>query len=268
MLKTKKTYAIRYVNGQPVKHIVSDFNSQPKYSRIPKLPLTITKTFRVMVWNILKQQRKGWLSVLKKNGENTQLMLLQEVKTNPEMLDFVASYYLTADQVPAFSLPKHSYGVMTLSSAFPVYCYPLRTREPLLGFSKSALITVYPTYKENLLMVINIHAINFSLGIENYNQQLEPIGKQIAAHKGPVILAGDFNTWSKKRVKALKAFTQNMNLEEVSFPVDNRSLVFGRPLDFIFFRGLNLIHSSVLATQASDHNPLLVQFDVSSNTID
>ena len=35
---------------------------------------------------------------------------------------------------------------------------------------------------------------------------------------------------------------------------------FGRPLDFVFYRGLSVHDASVLVTRASDHNPLLVEF--------
>ena len=44
-----------------------------------------------------------------------------------------------------------------------------------------------------MLMVVNIHAVNFSLGVDVYSKQLLPIGDQIAHHSGPIIMAGDFN---------------------------------------------------------------------------
>ncbi|MCP5978783.1 EEP domain-containing protein, partial [Klebsiella pneumoniae] len=83
-------------------------------------------------------------------------------------------------------------GVMTLSAAHPVYCCPLREREPILRLAKSALVTVYPLPDTRLLMVVNIHAVNFSLGVDVYSKQLLPIGDQIAHHSGPIIMAGDF----------------------------------------------------------------------------
>jgi len=46
----------------------------------------------------------------------------------------------------------------------------------------------------------------------------------------------------------------------VRFTDDNRRRAFDRPLDFIFYRGLNVDEASVLVTRASDHNPLLVEF--------
>lgn len=135
----------------------------------------------------------------------------------------------------AFVLPQHPSGVMTLSSAHPVYCCPLREREPILRLAKSALVTVYPLPDTRLLMVVNIHAVNFSLGVDVYSKQLLPIGDQIAHHSGPVIMAGDFNAWSRRRMNALYRFAREMSLRQVRFTDDQRRRAFGRPriLSFI-----------------------------------
>ncbi|STW12608.1 endonuclease/exonuclease/phosphatase [Klebsiella pneumoniae subsp. rhinoscleromatis] len=145
---------------------------------------------------------------------------------------FATSNYLAADQVPALVLPQHPSGVMTLASAHPIYCCPLREREPILRLPKSALVTVYPLPDARLLMVVNIHAVNFSLGVDVYSKQLLPIGDQIAHHSGPVIMAGDFNAWSWPRMNALYRFAREMSLREVRFSDDQRRRAFGRPLDF------------------------------------
>ncbi|WP_240313921.1 endonuclease/exonuclease/phosphatase family protein [Candidatus Fukatsuia endosymbiont of Tuberolachnus salignus] len=251
---------MRYVAGRPVEQIFPG-SARPLGRELPLgEPLRTSKFLRVMVWNIFKQQRTNWLSILKKFGKDSQLILLQEARTTPEMVRFATSNYLAADQVPAFKFPHHPSGVMTLAAAHPVYCYPLREREPLLRLSKSALITVYPIHDKRLLMVVNIHAVNFSLGVDVYSKQLGPIGEQIALHPGPLILAGDFNAWSRQRVNALRLFAHKMELQEVEFLIDNRSRVFGRPLDFVFFRDLYVAEALVLATRASDHNPLRVDF--------
>ncbi|WP_072010970.1 MULTISPECIES: endonuclease/exonuclease/phosphatase family protein [unclassified Serratia (in: enterobacteria)] len=253
----KRTYAMRYVAGQPVERIFPG----PIHQQLPLgAALPTSGALRVMVWNIFKQQRADWLSVLKDFGKDAQLVLLQEAQTTPELVSFATSNYLAADQVPAFVLPQHPSGVMTLAATHPVYCCPLREREPLLRLAKSALITVYPLYNGQLLMVVNIHAVNFSLGIDVYSKQLDPIGEQISNHKGPVIMAGDFNAWSRKRINALYQFAEDIALKEVSFTNDHRRKAFGRPLDFVFYRNLGVVEASVLVTQASDHNPLLVEF--------
>jgi hypothetical protein len=72
--------------------------------------------------------------------------------------------------------------------------------------------------------------------------------------------AGDFNAWSRPRMNALYRFAREMSLREVRFTDDQRRKAFGRPLDFVFYRGLNVHEASVLVTRASDHNPLLVEF--------
>jgi endonuclease/exonuclease/phosphatase (EEP) superfamily protein YafD len=257
----KKTYAMRYVAGQPVERIFPPGAMLHVGQALPPgEPLPAEDTLKVLVWNIFKQQRAEWLSVLQNFGKDAHLVLLQEAQTTPELIDFATSNYLAADQVPAFVLPQHPSGVMTLASAHPVYCCPLREREPLLRLAKSALVTAYPLPTKQMLMVVNIHAVNFSLGIDVYSKQLGPIGEQIIHHTGPVIMAGDFNAWSRQRINALYQFAREMGLDEVMFTDDHRRKAFGRPLDFIFYRGMEVKAASVLVTRASDHNPLLVEF--------
>lgn len=257
----KNTYAMRYVAGQPAERILPPgafAGVSPVYPA--GAPLSSDEKIRVLVWNIFKQQRAEWQSVLNNFGKDAHLVLLQEAQTTPELVRFATSNYLAADQVPALVLPQHPSGVMTLASAHPIYCCPLREREPILRLPKSALVTVYPLPDARLLMVVNIHAVNFSLGVDVYSKQLLPIGDQIAHHSGPVIMAGDFNAWSRPRMNALYRFAREMSLREVRFSDDQRRRAFGRPLDFVFYRGLSVHDASVLVTRASDHNPLLVEF--------
>ncbi|WP_075183518.1 endonuclease/exonuclease/phosphatase family protein [Pantoea sp. 1.19] len=257
----KKTYAMRYTAGQPAERIFPPAAMLHVGQALPPgEPLPMQERLRVLVWNIFKQQRAEWLSVLQNFGKDAHLVLLQEAQTTPELIQFATTHYLAADQVPAFVLPQHPSGVMTLAAAHPVYCCPLREREPLLRLSKSALVTAYPLPNQQTLMVVNIHAVNFSLGIDVYSKQLGPIGEQIAHHQGPVIMAGDFNAWSRQRMNALYRFAREMGLREVRFTDDHRRTAFGRPLDFVFYRGMLVSAASVLVTRASDHNPLLVEF--------
>ncbi|MDU1788355.1 MAG: endonuclease/exonuclease/phosphatase family protein [Escherichia coli] len=235
----KNTYAMRYVAGQPAERILPPGSFASIGQALPPgEPLSTEERIRILVWNIYKQQRAEWLSVLKNYGKDAHLVLLQEAQTTPELVQFATANYLAADQVPAFVLPQHPSGVMTLSAAHPVYCCPLREREPILRLAKSA----------------------FSLGVDVYSKQLLPIGDQIAHHSGPVIMAGDFNAWSRRRMNALYRFAREMSLRQVRFTDDQRRRAFGRPLDFVFYRGLNVSEASVLVTRASDHNPLLVEF--------
>lgn len=261
----KKTYSVRYVAGQPVEHIFPTITPGPLNQTVPPgTPLPGSQILRVMVWNIFKQQRANWLSVLQNFGKDAQLILLQEAQSTPELVRYATSHYLAADQVPALIFPQHPSGVMTLAAVHPVYCCPLREREPLLRLAKSALVTVYHIHNGQLLMIVNIHAINFSFGTDVYSKQLRSIEDQILNHDGPVIIAGDFNTWSRQRMIALYRFAEHTRLKEVIFIDDQRKKAFGRPLDFIFYRNLKVFTTSILVTQASDHNPLLVEFEPES----
>lgn len=98
------------------------------------VPLSTDEKIRVLVWNIFKQQRAEWKSVLKNFGKDAHLVLLQEAQTTPEMVRFATTNYLAADQVPALVLPQHPSGVMTLASAHPVYCCPLRSVSRFCGW--------------------------------------------------------------------------------------------------------------------------------------
>jgi len=74
-------------------------------------------------------------------------------------------------------------------------------------------------------------------------------------------MAGDFNAWSRQRMNALYRFARAMSLREVAFTDDHRRKAFGRPLDFVFYRDMKVSEAAVLVTRASDHNPLLVEFN-------
>ena len=225
-------------------------------------PFSKDNRLTVMVWDIYKQQKLNWLSILNEYGKDRDLILLQEAKASEELIQFSREYFLVGDQVPAIEITKDSYGVMTLASSYPIYSRPFRTAEPFLRLAKSALITIYPLHDKRLLMVVNVHSVNFSLGVKIYQEQIQSIAEHVMNHNGPVIFAGDFNTWSRKRRHLLFLFTRRMGLKSVAFDDDQRKSVFNSPLDFVFYRGLILEKSEVLTTDASDHNPMLVDFRI------
>jgi endonuclease/exonuclease/phosphatase (EEP) superfamily protein YafD len=102
---------MRYVAGQPVEQIFPGVLPHPGPDLPPGAALTNSNVLRIMVWNIFKQQRADWLSVLQGFGKDAQLVLLQEAQTTPELIRFATSNFLAADQVPAFVLPQHPSGV-------------------------------------------------------------------------------------------------------------------------------------------------------------
>ncbi len=254
---------MRYIPGQPAKRIFP----ASKYMLDDNLPigmplLSESDELGIVSWNIYKQQRLNWYSVLNKLVINNHLILLQEAQNSSQLINFIVSQHLVADQVPAITLPQYASGVMTLARSDPIYCCPLREKEPLLRLPKSALITVYPLHNGQNLMIINIHAVNFSFGIDIYTRQLRNIGEYIKKHQGPMIFAGDFNTWSRQRINELKRFTHSLRMKEVNFDADERTIIFGYPLDYVFYNNLTLLDAEVIKTQSSDHNPISVKFNI------
>nr|WP_074022921.1 endonuclease/exonuclease/phosphatase family protein [Xenorhabdus eapokensis] len=260
----QKNFAVRYAAGQPVERVFPTSKQLLEDASLPRGEPLLDHNceLSVAIWNIYKQQRPSWQHVLASLIEKSDLVLLQEAQTTPALLKFITDSGLVADQVPAFAIPQHPSGVMTLASSSPIYCYPLREKEPIFRLSKSSLITIYPLPDKRQLMVINVHAINFSLGVDVYSRQLNNIGIHINLHNGPVIFAGDFNAWSRQRLKILERFAHRMHLKEVYFNDDHRTIVFGKPLDFIFYRELKVSRATVVMTGASDHNPLMVNFSL------
>lgn len=181
----KKIYSVRYIADQPAKRILP----VSEYTLDDDLPIGMplfseSDELSIVSWNIYKQQRPNWYSVLNKLVIDKHLILLQEAQTSPQLIDFVVSQHLVADQVPAIVFPQHASGVMTLARSHPIYCCPLREKEPLLRLPKSALITVYPLHNGRNLMIINIHAVNFSFGVDIYSRQLHNIGSILKDIKG------------------------------------------------------------------------------------
>ncbi|HRI18168.1 MAG TPA: endonuclease/exonuclease/phosphatase family protein, partial [Burkholderiaceae bacterium] len=134
----------------------------------------------------------------------------------------------------------------------------LRGTEPLLQLPKVALISRFRIEGHDApLAVANLHAINFTFGLAEYEAQLDAVVAELAAHGGPIIVAGDFNTWSDGRYRTMQAAMQRLGLDAVLPGEDSRTRVFGRQIDHVFVRGFEVVQAGSPQVQSSDHNPLL-----------
>ena len=111
---------------------------------------------------------------------------------------------------------------------------------------------------DQTLAVVNVHAVNFTLGITDFQRQLTKIVSALTDHDGPVILAGDFNTWRDQRMEILYSIAEQLELDELSFDSDNRVTPFGSIVDHVFVRGLNTLETSTEIVESSDHNPMSI----------
>lgn len=208
-------------------------------------------------WNIEKGKNAGWKAELKKLSKGAQLVLLQEAIFIDEMKDSAdeAVYWSFS---PGYKTQYYNSGIMTLSSSTPELICSLQVIEPWLRSPKIASITRFQlkNNKQSLLLV-NAHQINFTLGTKYFSRQLKSIVDILKTHEGPIILSGDFNTWSQARSNILTKMTQSLQLSPVDFYPDYRKKVFGYYLDHIFTRGFDIQKSYTVPVNTSDHNPLI-----------
>lgn len=257
-----RDYTLRYQANSDVELIL------PNNHLIVNEPLIDQEPFSVLVWNIFKQKRAECINILEYYANKAKLILLQEAQTTPQLLNFISQHNKIADHVPAYCLNDIYAGVMTITDSLPTTLLSFKEKEPFIRVAKSALITFYPIKNSSeQLLVANIHAVNFSIGIKVYRQQIYILLNQIKEHNGPVILAGDFNSWSKQRLNLLYHLVHSIGLKPVNFNIDIRKTFLGRPLDFIFYRGLQLDAANIISTTASDHNPLLVNFKLDLHSL-
>ena len=227
------------------------------------------KEIKLLVWNIYKGEKatfKTWFPVL---NQDRDITVIQEMLVSPT-LKLMMNLFLK-DHVMATSFineENHRTGVMTSSAvdAKMINFQVSEKTEPIVNTPKVALLTTYPIRKTNKqLLVVNIHAINF---VDNkwFDKQINnlfmAIDRHINSGSGPVIFAGDFNTWNKNRYYTLDRHCRIRGLRQVSFSPDLRMTFNGNPLDHVIYSpDLQLIESKVMGNvDGSDHKPMIVSF--------
>ncbi len=170
-------------------------------------------------------------------------------------------------------------GVITASVATPDTGTALRSVGRELGLTpKSALATTYAlSGQTNSLLVVNTHLLNFEwFDLGDYQAQLDRIEAVVAAHAGPVIVAGDLNTRNAARQARVDRLAQRCGLEPVfGAEADRRTrAVIGGdlPLDHVLYRGLTLIGSGHIGREKdagwSNHNSVSALFAAHSKAKD
>ena len=216
-------------------------------------------TISVVNWNIQKGRNTRWVHDLDDVGMQPDLLILQEasVRTNV-WRDLVPEHYESFAE--GFGPDWSPSGVMTVSAAEPLTECELVAHEPWFGTRKATLITEYAlSGTQQTLLVVNIHGINFALGISDLENQFAQAKAVIAAHHGPVVFSGDFNTWRRQRAMVLEEMLGTLGLKALDFDIDHRKRFFGWALDHIYVRGLYSEFATTLQSDASDHNPMAVR---------
>ena len=213
--------------------------------------------FRVLTWNIHKQEDSGWQHDLAGFTAANDIVLLQETVLEPSLQKVIETAGLRWVMASSFLYADVDIGVLTAARLEPLASCTQRVVEPLLRLPKSAVITWFPLRGEaTTLAVVNVHAINFSLSLGAYRAQFDAIADALAAHEGPIVMAGDLNTWTAGRVAIVEGLAARLGLVPVVLDDDRRRLFFGHELDHIYTRALDRVVSSAIPVTSSDHNPV------------
>jgi len=238
---------------------------------------TLGPVVRVLVWNIFKARRTGFVTDFEALTLDRDLVLLQESVLNaPSDRLFADSRRFQWIMGRSFREPRsrREHGVKTgaVCPATEVACWQSRHAEPVSNTRKSLLATRYRIAGAGSgtgtgagegaeLLVLNMHAINF-VAAPKYLSHLAQLGRAMAVHRGPLILAGDFNTWNERRRSSLIDVTREAGLNQA--PLDRRARVahLARHLDHLLYRGLRLRSATSLEhIGSSDHAPIEATFE-------
>ncbi|MDA9983036.1 endonuclease/exonuclease/phosphatase family protein [Gammaproteobacteria bacterium] len=216
-------------------------------------------SIKILSWNIKKGQKAKWDLDLQNLSFDKDLVFLQEANLTEDYYDVLGK-----TKFRDIAQGWKSSGVLTAAAVKQVTRCAFRHTEPILRTPKATLLSEYQLKGTNqTLLTVNVHMVNFSIGITEYKNQLLTIRNAIARHTGPVIISGDFNTWLPRRLRLLNDIVESLDLARVIFDEDSRSRAFGCPLDHIFVRGLQLVSSKIEVVQSSDHNALSVELTTS-----
>lgn len=242
----------------------SDFHERkPGHLEVPSRTKLPSHGIRILVWNALKFKRVDWAVDFKFLARDANLILLQEALINMASQNFLSHVRnIHWNFVCSFQMRNGSQtGVLSGSEAKPLTVLPFWSpdREPIIQTPKTALLTEYDLEgNDKNLLIANIHGINFT-SIIKFKRQLLPILRVLSRHQGPMIFAGDFNTWNSARLRYLTTHLNNLGLRRVDFPDQSRLFI----LDHVFVRDVQVTRAEIRKDIASsDHKPLLLDLDI------
>jgi endonuclease/exonuclease/phosphatase (EEP) superfamily protein YafD len=216
--------------------------------------------FNLVSWNMLKGRRAGWEEDFRRHVREGDVILLQEAHLTDQMLAELHRSQLNWSLATAFRYRGDEAGVLTAAKSDLYGICMRRFQEPFLATPKTNLLVWFPLSDGGHLVVVNVHAINFTFDAVDFQASWRALEAILKAYDGPLIVAGDFNTWNADRQAVVVNTMRRMGLEPVVFTPDRRTRILGRPVDHVYYRGLDPVAAVAYEVQTSDHNPIRVTF--------
>ena len=238
-------------------------------------PLRTDEDLRVLSWNIHKAVAPELVGELARLAADRapHLLALQEARPGLDLPAGYAGHHATSFRR---GLVGPEEGVMTLARGAVAAARGVRSseRELRLFTPKAALISTLPLEGGGELRVVNVHGLNFDPSGRQLARQLEDLRHRVEDLDGPLVVAGDFNTWNDRRMDAVRELARALDLREVApdFPGGTKGRLPLRRaretlgldprlhLDRLLVRGLEPVHAAWLESYGgSDHVPLFAQ---------
>lgn len=234
------------------------FQDQINFSNQVATPSS-SETLTVITWNMQKFENSKAFYDVKRLSETADILILQEAMHSDGWQSAFASHIpyswnffksFCTDTKKATGVQSGSrYPLINNQNIISPVSEPVTFTPKVTGFSQIDIAGF------GIVTLINTHALNFNSG-NDFKTQIKDIFERLKTIQGPMIWAGDFNTWTADRLNFLMNLTKQLGLTHLSPSNDNRGMVF----DHIFSRGLEVVSSEVLPDKTSDHRPLKAVF--------
>lgn len=232
--------------------------NQISFSKL--LQIRISPEFSVITWNAHKLTDRKFMPDLIQLSRDSDVILIQEAMHNSELqssfaekFDFSFSFnksFCTSDKQATGVMNASRYLLQNNSTLVSPDMEPITNTPKVSGYSAVMVPEI------GVVHIINTHGLNFNGG-PKFENQINKLAQFIQTLEGPVIWAGDFNTWSAGRQKHLDKKTRELGLAHLVPATDNRS----QKLDHVYTRGLEVIDIQILENiRSSDHLPIRAIF--------
>lgn len=201
------------------------------------------------------------------NGSGADVVGLVEIDTGSFRTGYLDQTSLVAERLSGYSSCAVKYGVRSIGRTLPI----LR-KQANAFFSKTRPHQIRNYYMpfgfKRLILEINLNGIRFflvhlALNRETRRRQLDYIKKIVSINPEPMIIGGDFNTFSGD--SELDTFIRDLDLYDPNvqgmptFP----SQAPKKKLDFILCsRSVKAVSFQVPDVRFSDHLPLILDFEL------
>ncbi|MCX6117494.1 MAG: hypothetical protein NT027_08135 [Proteobacteria bacterium] len=220
--------------------------------------------FRVGIWNVWKQSGGDQFEEeFTSFASRLDVVICQEALLTDMALRLFAQNGFEAIHAGTYRrLDGCRDGVLTMAKVAAignVHRVLSKTPEPLLKTTKAALVSFYPVQAGGApLAVVNLHA-TLIRSPKSAGNEVRRIIESIEFHEGPVIFAGDFNTFSERYLDEMSKALAAIGCHHVVIENDPRVKL--ARLDQVFIKNLDLKSVSIdVMTKHSDHFPIVCEF--------